>query len=211
MCSAPPTPATCEGCAISAATLAVIAALVAPLGVVLALGAARGPRQPGPINRTGAMGWGGLAGLLAIIGLTHPADPIRTSWYVVDGPGGVFLAVIGAVGLISALISPAYLRDHRRASTGALRSRQLYYAGLYVFWSALISVPLVNNLGVAWLVIEATTAASALLVAFSGTRNALEAGWKYLVLTSVGLTVALLGIVMLYTTGPHATASLGAP
>ena len=87
-----------------------------------------------------------------------------------------------------------------------LRSRQLYYAGLYVFWAALVAVPLANNLGVAWLVVEATTAASALLVAFSGTRNALEAGWKYLVLTSVGLTVALMGIVMLYTTSIHTSA-----
>lgn len=129
---------------------------------------------------------------------------------MVDGPGGVFLAVIAGVGLISALTSPAYLRDHRRARTGALRSRQLYYAGLYVFWAALAAVPVVNNLGIAWFVIEATTAASALMVAFAGTRNALEAGWKYLVLTSVGLTVALLGIVMLYASGPHGAASLGA-
>ena len=50
---------------------------------------------------------------------------------------------------------------------------------------------------VAWLLVEATTAASALLVAFSGRRDALEAGWKYLVLTTLGLSVALLGIVVL--------------
>ena len=49
----------------------------------------------------------------------------------------------------------------------------------------------------AWLIVEATTAASALLVAFSGRREALEAGWKYLVLTTLGLSVALLGILVL--------------
>ena len=49
----------------------------------------------------------------------------------------------------------------------------------------------------AWLLVEATTAASALLVGFSGQPRALEAGWKYLVLTSLGLGVALLGIVLL--------------
>ena len=54
-------------------------------------------------------------------------------------------------------------------------------------------VPLVDNLAIAWLLIEATTGASALLVAFSGRRSALEAGWKYLVLTTLGLAVALLG------------------
>src|SRR5690606_32258052 len=49
--------------------------------------------------------------------------------------------------------------------------------------------------------LEATTAASALLVAFSGGRSALEAGWKYLILTSCGLAVALLGIVLLVVSG----------
>ena len=131
--------------------------------------------------------------VLAVIGLVHAGTPATGPGYVIDGPGGVFLAVIGVVGLISALISPAYLHDHRRARTGALRSRQLYYTGLYLFWAALVAVPVVNNLGIAWLVVEATTAASALMVAFAGTRNALEAGWKYLVLTSVGLTRPLMG------------------
>ena len=43
--------------------------------------------------------------------------------------------------------------------------------------------------------------ASALLVAYSGRRSALEAGWKYLVLTTFGLTVALVGILVLYAAG----------
>lgn len=55
----------------------------------------------------------------------------------------------------------------------------------------------IANLALAWLLIEGTTAASALLVSFSGKRSALEAGWKYLVPTTLGLGVALLGIVVL--------------
>ena len=183
---------------------------MAPLLVAPTLLLARDARQVDAINRTAAPICAALICSLAVVGIAHTSHPVRGSWYLVDGVGGVFLGVIGVVGLISALVSPAYLRDHRRARTGALRSRQLYYAGLYVFWTALVAVPLANNLGVAWLVVEATTAASALLVAFSGTRNALEAGWKYLVLTSVGLTVALMGIVMLYTTSIHTSASLSA-
>ena len=72
-----------------------------------------------------------------------------------------------------------------------------YYTALLVFWAALLAVPLAANLGAAWLLVEATTAASALLVAFSGKPRALEAAWKYLVLTSLGLGVALLGVVVL--------------
>ena len=74
----------------------------------------------------------------------------------------------------------------------------MYYVAYHAFWAALIAVPLVDNLGLAWLLVEATTGASALLVAYSGTRGALEAGWKYLVLTTFGLAVAMLGIIVLY-------------
>jgi Formate hydrogenlyase subunit 3/Multisubunit Na+/H+ antiporter, MnhD subunit len=74
---------------------------------------------------------------------------------------------------------------------------------VFVFWSILAAVPLVGNLGGAWLLVEATTAASALLVGFGGKPRALEAGWKYLILTSLGLGVALLGIVMLAAGSVH--------
>jgi hydrogenase-4 component F len=181
---------------------------VAPLAVVVALLVARDLRQLDAVNRVAAPVCAALIVAVAVIGITHAGDPVHGSWYLLDGVGGVFLGVIGIVGLVSAMTSPAYLHDHRRAHTGAVRSRQFYYGGLYVFWAALVAVPLATNLGVAWLVIEATTAASALLVAFSGSRNALEAGWKYLVLTSVGLSIALMGIVMLYATSAHRSGTL---
>jgi hydrogenase-4 component F len=74
----------------------------------------------------------------------------------------------------------------------------LYYVAFNLFWAALLALPLADNLGLAWLLIEATTATSALLVAFSGKPSALEAGWKYVVLTTLGLAIALLGIVVLF-------------
>jgi hydrogenase-4 component F len=122
--------------------------------------------------------------------LYDPADPVVGNWLVVDAAGGLLLAVIGAVGVASTLASRPYLH-------GAGGSPRTYYAVLYVFWAILLAVPLVGNLGAAWLLVEATTAASALLVGFSGKPRALEAGWKYLILTSLGLGVALLGIVLI--------------
>jgi hydrogenase-4 component F len=105
--------------------------------------------------------------------------------------------VTGAVGLASVLVSPAYLADSGGSLVSAERSHRAYYSALFAFWAILLAVLLAGNLGIAWLLVEATTAASALLVGFSGKARALEAGWKYLVLTSLGLGVALLGIVIL--------------
>ena len=92
-----------------------------------------------------------------------------------------------------------------KACLRARRSRAWYYLGfLPVLGRAARARRWSKNLGVAWLLVEATTGASALLVAYSGRRNALEAGWKYLVLTTFGLAVALLGILILFVgLAPH--------
>jgi hydrogenase-4 component F len=95
------------------------------------------------------------------------------------------------------IMSPGYLRSVSTSVVRGARLARTYYSVLLLFWAALAAVPVAGNLGAAWIVIEATTAASALLVGFSGLPRALEAGWKYLILTSLGLGVALLGVVML--------------
>jgi hydrogenase-4 component F len=55
-----------------------------------------------------------------------------------------------------------------------------------------------NNLGLVWVALEATTLASVPLVAFYRTNAALEAAWKYVLLCTVGLVIALFGVVLLY-------------
>jgi hydrogenase-4 component F len=145
----------------------------------------------------GAVLTGGLAAALTILAVHAPHARLVGDWLVVDAAGGLLVGVIGVVGAASVLVSPAYLAG-AGSSLFAERSRErLYFAVLYAFWAILLAVPLAGNLGAAWLLVEATTAASALLVGFSGKPRALEAAWKYLILTSLGLGVALLGIVLL--------------
>jgi hydrogenase-4 component F len=97
-----------------------------------------------------------------------------------------------------------YLASGGRSFFRATHARRWYYLGLHLFWAVLLALPLVDNLGVAWLLVEASSGASALLVAYSGRRAALEAGWNYLVLTTFGLTIAVVGILVLYVgLAPH--------
>jgi len=178
-----------------------VLALAAPLAPVAAALATLPWRSARATDRAGR--WVGLAAALpalalAAIALADAGHPPRTgSWWIVDAPGAVFLAAIAVVGAGAAAFSPAYLRTSPSSRGGSVGARRLYWCAFHVFWAALIAVPLAGNLGVAWILVEATTAASALLVAFNGGRRALDAGWKYLVLTSVGLTLALFGIVIL--------------
>jgi hydrogenase-4 component F len=145
----------------------------------------------------GALAAGAAATALAAVALASPQRPLVERWLVVDAAAGLLVGVIGLVGLASALVTPAYLAT---ATTGLVRPERrprTFYVLLFSFWAVLVAVPLIGNLAGAWLLVEATTAASALLVGFSGRPRALEAGWKYLILTSLGLGVALLGIVLL--------------
>ncbi len=178
-------------------TLAFCVPALPLIGMVLAL-LARSARRADRLALCTAFVTAAAGLTLAGIALARGGEPaLRGRWYLVDGASGVLLAVISVVGLCSALLSPAFLRTSGRRLTTAARSRSLYYAALFLFWAALLAVPIAGNLAVAWVIVEATTAASALLVAFSGRRDALEAGWKYLLLTTLGLSVALLGIIIL--------------
>ena len=177
-------------------------AVVLPIGVALLAQLATSARAADRVSCAGAVLTAAAAGTLSALALARSGQPVTSGPVVVDAAGGVFLAAIAAVGLLSALVSPVYLDGKERSFFAPARARRWYYLGFHLFWAALLAIPLASNLGLAWLLIEATTAASALLVAFSGRRSALEAGWKYLVLTTLGLTVALLGIVILYAASP---------
>ncbi len=145
-----------------------------------------------------------VALIAVVVGLIHGADGLRGSWLVLDRAGACFLGVIAIVGWCSAIVSPAYLAGAGKSLFTARQARAWYYTAFHLFWAALLALALVENLGVSWLLLEATTGASALLVAYSGRTHALEAGWKYLVLTTFGLAVALLGILILFVgLAPH--------
>ena len=179
---------------IAAPTIAALLVIVAPRRTIPALGLA-------------AACLSALAAIaLAIVALVNADDAVAGDWLVVDVASGLIVGIVGIVGLASALTSPVYLRSSTTELVRAERGARLYYGALLAFWAVLVAVPLAGNLGVAWLLIEATTAASVLLVGFSGKATALEAGWKYLVLTSLGLGFALLGIVLI---APNVQGGLG--
>ncbi len=157
-----------------------------------------------PVARFCALGCASVGGVLSALALITPGRPLVTPWVVVDAASGLLIGVISVIGLASVLVSPAYLVSP--SPTGLVRPERrgrTFFALIFLFWAILAAIPLVGNLGGAWLLIEATTAASALLVGFGGKPGALEAAWKYLILTSLGLGFALLGIVVLASGSRH--------
>jgi hydrogenase-4 component F len=122
-------------------------------------------------------------------------------WLHADALAAFLILVIGAVSLLACAASPGYLAADHGATA---RSRRRYGLLVQGFLAAMCLAALAGNLGLAWIAIEATTIVTAFLVGHGQTRAALEAAWKYTVICSVGIALALLGIVVLYDAARHA-------
>lgn len=119
-----------------------------------------------------------------------------------DALSAIVALVTTAVGLAAAVYSITYLREDLRGRDldrgVALRDVRRYYALFHLFVFTMLVVPLAHSLGVVWIAIEGTTLASLFLVSYYRTREALEAAWKYVIVGSVGIALALFGTILAY-------------
>jgi hydrogenase-4 component F len=109
----------------------------------------------------------------------------------VDALAAYLLVVVGAVALTATW---GGLGRRRAASPRGAR----YTALVCAFLAAMVLAVVADDLGVTWVAVEATTVTTAFLVGHAGGRRAVEAAWKYVVLASVGVGIAFLGLVLLY-------------
>jgi hydrogenase-4 component F len=117
-------------------------------------------------------------------------------WLTCDGLAALILVLVALVAFTAALFSWGYIRY--RVEHGGTRKEQYYY-GLYnLFVLSMLAVPVLANVALMWVAVELTTLLSAFLVGFEDTPEALEAAWKYVVLTTLGAVLALLGFLVLY-------------
>ena len=124
-------------------------------------------------------------------------------WLRVDSLGAVFLLATGLLYAIAGVFSIGYLAVDQSHSDFP-RFAKTYFAYLNLFGWTMLLVPLAADFGTLWVAVELTTIISALLVAIDRTDAALEASWKYILIASSGLGIALLSIIVMYATGTHA-------
>jgi hydrogenase-4 component F len=126
----------------------------------------------------------------------------------VDGLGALMALLTAVLAFVCSLYAHAYLpgkHPHEPERRERLERRMPLFSALFlVLESTLFWVAMTNNIVLLWVALEATTLASALLVSFYWDARALEAGWKYLLLLTVGITSAFFGCVLLYAAAaPH--------
>ena len=129
--------------------------------------------------------------LLLLFALAGWRSLPANAWLGLDALGGWVLLVISVLFCICAYYAPAYLalrpeRDHRILS-----------CCLLVFLGLASLLAQARHPGIAWVAMETTTLATAPLIYFNHNRRSLEATWKYLVIGSVGIALALLGTLFI--------------
>jgi hydrogenase-4 component F len=132
---------------------------------------------------------------------TQPALHAAGGWLVVDPLGLVVLTLISVLFLAVAQYAVGYLRaDAARRPRGG----RAFVSCMLAFLAAATLVALSHHLALLWIGMETTTLAVAPLVFDRRDKRSLEAVWKYLVLSSVGIAFALLGTFLLATAQPSA-------
>ena len=176
----------------------VLAILILPLGAGLVC-AVLPTRALAPAV-TAVSGLACFALVVALIPAVAHRNLNYLSYLRVDALSVIFLLATGFLYAAVAVYAVGYLKRHED-----LYARR-FYAGLNLFAWAMLAAPLMSSLALLWIAVEVTTIISALLVAIEALLTddgdgAAEAAWKYVLIASAGLGLALLATVFAYYAG----------
>ena len=129
--------------------------------------------------------------LLVVLALGTVADAEPGAWVGLDPLARLLLLLASPLFLGCAFYAVDYLEMRRE------RGNQTMVPCLLLFLSSLSMAALARHLGLLWLALETTTLASAPLIYYNRNRHSIEATWKYLLICSVGIALAMLGLLFL--------------
>jgi len=119
-------------------------------------------------------------------------------YLLVDDLNNVFIVLTTFIGFTTSVFSASYIGHE--LETGRLTPTYLrFYHAMYQMLMFAMNLALVaNNIGLMWVAIELATLTTVLMVGIYRTHEALEAAWKYFILGSVGIALALFGTILVY-------------
>jgi hydrogenase-4 component F len=126
------------------------------------------------------------------------AKPQPSSYLLLDELNGTFVVLTTFVGFTTSIFSASYIGHE--LETGRLTPLfvRFYHAMYQVLMLAMNLALTANNIGLMWVAIELATLTTVLMVGIYRTHEALEAAWKYFILGSVGIALALFGTILIY-------------
>ena len=141
-----------------------------------------------------------LASLVSLLGALSlfVEKPPTDTYFLVDELNIVFIVLSTFVGFTTSIFSASYISHE--LETGRLTPAHLrFYHAMYQAMMFGMNLALVaNNIGLMWVAIELATLTTVLMVGIYRTPEAIEAAWKYFILGSVGIALALFGTILVY-------------
>ncbi|HLT00849.1 MAG TPA: hydrogenase 4 subunit F [Geminicoccaceae bacterium] len=174
------------------ASFALGAILVVPAVATVVLALVPGYRLEARLNVGASL----LTFVLALALFTGRPEP--GLYLLVDDLNVVFIALNTFVAFTTSVFSASYIGHE--LDTGRLTPAYLrFYHAMYQTLLFAMNLALVaNNIGLMWVAIELATLTTVLMVGIYRTPAALEAAWKYFILGSVGIALALFGTILVY-------------
>lgn len=148
-----------------------------------------------------------VVAVLAVVTVFKDGPLLCTAeWLHLDALSAYHLVVMMVVFVLSSLFAVPYFghepAGHELNLGTARRFAALWHGSL----GSMMLVLLSNNLGVMWVGVEATTLLTAFLICLRSNPFSLEATWKYLIVCSVGVAFAFMGVLLVAASAGNTTA-----
>ena len=125
-------------------------------------------------------------------------EPASGDYLLVDDLNKVFIVLTTFVAFTTSVFSASYIGHEIEIGRLPLRSVRFYHAMYQILMFAMNLALVANIIGLMWVAIEIATLTTVLMVGIYRTHEALEAAWKYFILGSVGIALALFGTILVY-------------
>ena len=123
----------------------------------------------------------------------NESERFTGKYFSIDNSNIIFLFVLSIIFLAVSIYNKPYMNMEE----APVKRKRHYTYMLLIFVQAMTGVIISNNFGLSWVLVEATTLASAYLIYFTKTKTSIEAAWKYVFICSIGIALAFVGIILL--------------
>jgi hydrogenase-4 component F len=138
-----------------------------------------------------------LSTLLAALSLFF-VQPPTGAYILIDDLNIVFIVLTTLVAFTTSIFSASYIAHEIEIGRITPAYLRFYHAMYQVLMFAMNLALVANNIGLMWVAVELATLTTVLMVGIYRTHEAIEAAWKYFILGSVGIALALFGTILVY-------------
>src|SRR3954463_7332285 len=171
----------------------VMAVLLIPIGAAAVLVVLPGYRLTARLNVVAS-----FLTFLSALSLFVIERPAPGPYVLVDDLNIVFIVLNTFVGFTTSIFSASYIAHELESGRLTPIYLRFYHAMYQTMMFGMNLAFVSNNIGLMWVAVEIATLTTVLMVGIYRTHAALEAAWKYFILGSVGIVLALFGTILVY-------------